>query len=189
MKYYSTFLYVDKRVQLQLLSIINCDSFAIIIYSIAIVIYNNCKAGFGPIPNPAFFHHKPKQERRRTMSFINKHLQKIKHIVLSFVISLMLSFGFASTVYADTIDSVFTNAVSALTRVFTNLLLVVNPAAALFLVIAFLMRMFSKNQRTVEDANSWIKRILISVALINAVGFIIIFARDIIPDGGTTIPN
>ena len=123
------------------------------------------------------------------MSFIYNHYQKIRQIGFSLVLCLMLSFGFANTVYADTIDTVFTNATTALTSVFTNLLLVVNPAAALFLVIAFLMRMFSKNQRTVEDANSWIKRILISVALINAVGFIIIFARDIIPDGGTVIPN
>jgi len=103
----------------------------------------------------------------------------------------MFSQGFIRTVYAATatVDSIFQNATTALEGVFRNLLLVVNPAAALFLVIAFLMRMFSKNQRTVEDANSWIKRILISVALINAVGFIIIFARDIIPDGGTVIPS
>ena len=123
------------------------------------------------------------------MSFIYKHSQKIRHIGSIVMLNFMLSFGFAKTVYADTVDTVFQNATTALTNVFTNLLMVVNPAAALFLVIAFLMRMFSKNQRTVEDANSWIKRILVSVALINAVGFIIIFARDIIPDGGTTIPN
>ena len=123
------------------------------------------------------------------MSFIYNHYKKIQHLGSALILCLLLIFGFADTVYADTVDTVFQNATTALTNVFTNLLLVVNPAAALFLVIAFLMRMFSKNQRTVEDANSWIKRILISVALINAVGFIIIFARDIIPDGGTVIPN
>jgi len=121
--------------------------------------------------------------------FIVKHYRNFKYIVSALVLSMMFSIWSTVTVYADTVDTVFQNATTALMGVFTNLLLVVNPAAALFLVIAFLMRMFSKNQRTVEDANSWIKRILISVALINAVGFIIIFARDIIPDGGTVIPN
>jgi hypothetical protein len=40
--------------------------------------------------------------------------------------------------------------------------------------------MLSKNQRTVDEANTWIKRIAIAWACINAVGFILTFIQEII---------
>ena len=121
--------------------------------------------------------------------FIEKKRYVLWYVLVAAMLGVIVVFGFPHTVYANTIESIFTNARNEINRFFTQLLLIVNPVAGLFLVICFLIRMVSKNQRAVDEANSWIKRILISIALINAVGFIIIFARDIVPDGGTTIPT
>ena len=100
------------------------------------------------------------------------------------LLTLLFSFGFADIVLAsDPGQQVFTRANTAMQGVLRQVRLISSVVAALFLTLAFLMKMLSKNQRTVDEANTWIKRIAIAWACINAVGFILTFIQEIIgPD-------
>jgi hypothetical protein len=119
--------------------------------------------------------------------FLSKHRKKLRvagYSLFGLVLCLMLFFGMAGTAYAtDPGGQVFTRANTAMHGVLRQIRTISSIIAALFLTIAFLLKMFSKNQRTVDEANTWIKRIAIAWACINAVGFILTFIQEIIgPD-------
>jgi len=114
----------------------------------------------------------------------SKHSKKLAFVGYGFfglVLCLLFSFGMTEIVMAsDPGGQVFTRANTAMQGVLRQVRTISSIIAALFLTIAFLMKMFSKNQRTVDEANTWIKRIAIAWACINAVGFILTFIQEII---------
>jgi len=119
--------------------------------------------------------------------FIKKHRRKVQFIkfaLLSLVLTIFISFGMAGTLLAEAPgEQVFNRATTAMQGVLRQVRIISSIVAALFLTLAFLLKMFSKNQRTVDEANTWIKRIAIAWACINAVGFILTFIQEIIgPD-------
>ena len=112
-----------------------------------------------------------------------------KFAVLGYALSclllgLLITFGMSEVALAaDPGGQVFARANTAMQGVLRQIRLISSIIAALFLTMAFLLKMFSKNQRTVDEANTWIKRIAIAWACINAVGFILTFIQEIIgPD-------
>ena len=119
--------------------------------------------------------------------FLKKHKNKLSvagYSLFGLVLCLLLSFGMTDVVLAaDPGGQVFTRANTAMQGVLRQIRMISSIIAALFLTIAFLLKMFSKNQRTVDEANTWIKRIAIAWACINAVGFILTFIQEVIgPD-------
>ena len=116
-----------------------------------------------------------------------KHRKMLTIVGCGFVgitLGLLFAFGFTETALAsDPGAQVFQRANTAMQGVLRQVRLISSIIAALFLTLAFLMKMLSKNQRTVDEANTWIKRIAIAWACINAVGFILTFIQEIIgPD-------
>ncbi len=58
--------------------------------------------------------------------------------------------------------------------------------AVLMAVIALVIRMISRNQRAVEEATNWLKRIAICWLLINGLGFIVTTLGDLVAGGKWT---
>ena len=121
------------------------------------------------------------------LRFLKNHSKKLSvagYGLLGMMLCILFSFGMADVVLAsDPGGQVFTRANAAMQGVLRQIRTISSIIAALFLTIAFLMKMLSKNQRTVDEANTWIKRIAIAWACINAVGFILTFIQEIIgPD-------
>ena len=119
--------------------------------------------------------------------FLKKHSRKLSVVgygLVGLVLCLLFTLGMTDVVLAsDPGGQVFTRANTAMQGVLRQVRTISSIIAALFLTIAFLMKMLSKNQRTVDEANTWIKRIAVAWACINAVGFILTFIQEIIgPD-------
>jgi len=122
-----------------------------------------------------------------TNQFLKKHSNKLSiagYGLIGLVLCLLFTFNMTDIVLASNPgEQVFTRANTAMQGVLRQIRMISSIIAALFLTIAFLLKMFSKNQRTVDEANTWIKRIAIAWACINAVGFILTFIQEIIgPD-------
>jgi ABC-type phosphate/phosphonate transport system permease subunit len=131
-------------------------------------------------------------ENAGVFQFLVKHSAKMKIVgygFLGLILCLLFTFGMTDMVMAtDPGGQVFTRANTAMQGVLRQIRTISSIIAALFLTIAFLMKMLSKNQRTVDEANTWIKRIAVAWACINAVGFILTFIQEIIgPD--VTLPT
>ena len=52
--------------------------------------------------------------------------------------------------------------------------------------VALLIRMISRNQRAVDEASSWLKRILVTWVILNTLGFIIAYLQPLIAGGQYT---
>ena len=121
---------------------------------------------------------------RLSLSKHKKKLAMVEYVLIGLILSIIFALGVSQMVFAsDPGTEMFTRANTAMQGVLRQIRIISSIVAALFLTIAFLLKMFSKNQRTVDDANTWIKRILIAWVCINAVGFFLTFLQEIIgPD-------
>jgi len=52
--------------------------------------------------------------------------------------------------------------------------------------IALIVRMISRNQRAVEEATSWLKRIVVTWVVLNSLGFIVTYLQPLITGGNYT---
>lgn len=52
--------------------------------------------------------------------------------------------------------------------------------------IALIVRMVSRNQRAVDEATSWLKRIVVTWIVLNTLGFIVAYLRPLIAGGQYT---
>ena len=52
--------------------------------------------------------------------------------------------------------------------------------------IALLIRMISRNQRAVDEATNWLKRIIVTWIILNSMGFIVAYLQPLIQDGNYT---
>ena len=56
------------------------------------------------------------------------------------------------------------------------------PVAA----IALLVRMISRNQRAVDEATNWLKRIVVTWIILNSLGFVVAYLQPLIQGGNYT---
>ncbi len=49
--------------------------------------------------------------------------------------------------------------------------------------IALIVRMISRNQRAVEEATGWLKRIVVTWVILNSLGFIVTYLQPLITGG------
>ncbi|MCM1508733.1 MAG: hypothetical protein NC177_16620 [Ruminococcus flavefaciens] len=52
--------------------------------------------------------------------------------------------------------------------------------------IALIVRMISRNQRAVDEATSWLKRIVVTWIILNSLGFIVAYLQPLIAGGNYT---
>lgn len=50
-------------------------------------------------------------------------------------------------------------------------------------VVALIVRMVSRNQRAVDEATSWLKRIVVTWIVLNSLGFIVAYLQPLIAGG------
>ncbi len=49
--------------------------------------------------------------------------------------------------------------------------------------VALIVRMVSRNQRTVDEATAWLKRIIITWIILNSLGFIVAYVQPLVAGG------
>ena len=87
-------------------------------------------------------------------------------------------------VYADTIWDRFSSIMQDLYAKLVGLSTIVGVTAA---SIALMVRMISRNQRAVEEATGWLKRIVVTWIILNSLGFIVAYLQPLIAGGNYTV--
>lgn len=70
--------------------------------------------------------------------------------------------------------------------VYGHLVAISTIVAVTVAAIALLVRMISRNQRAVDEATSWLKRIVITWIVLNSLGFIVAYLQPLISGGNYT---
>lgn len=97
--------------------------------------------------------------------------------------ALSLSMLTAQPLYAE---DVFDRVGSFANSLYLRFVAISTVLAVVCLTIALVIRMFGKKQKAVDEANEWIKRIVISYVAINCMGLIINFIQPYIANAGWT---
>lgn len=95
-------------------------------------------------------------------------------------LSVMLTTMFTQPVFAAT---VWEKANEIMKDVYNQILLISTIAAIVTASIALLMMNFSKSGKTVDESRAWLKRIIITWAILNGLGFIMSYVTPFFADG------
>ena len=84
--------------------------------------------------------------------------------------------------------TVWTKASEIMQDVYTQIVSISTITAVVCASVALLLMNFSKNGRTVDDSRAWLKRIVITWAVLNGLGFIMAYITPFF-SGGTWTPG
>lgn len=93
----------------------------------------------------------------------------------------------AVPVRAYAADTIWTKASEIMKDIYTQVLSISSVAAVVTASIALLLMNFSKSGRTVDESRAWLKRIIITWAILNGLGFIMAYITPFF-SGGTWTP-
>ena len=83
--------------------------------------------------------------------------------------------------------NIWTKASEIMRDVYTQVLGISTIAAVVTAAVALLLMNFSKSGRTVDESRAWLKRIVITWAILNSLGFIMAYVAPFF-SGGTWTP-
>ena len=105
-------------------------------------------------------------------------------LYMAFLMPTMLSLISTRAFAADTI---WTKASAIMQDVYTQILGISTVAAVVTAAVALLLMNFSRSGRTVDESRAWLKRIIITWAILNSLGFIMAYVTPFFA-GGTWTP-
>lgn len=120
---------------------------------------------------------KPKPEKRR-------HIDFGRILYMGFLTVTMASVTPMHAFAAST--TIWDKANEIMKDVYTQILAISTIAAIVTAAIALLMMNFSKSGRTVDEARAWLKRIVITWAVLNGLGFIMAYITPFFSGGKWT---
>lgn len=98
-------------------------------------------------------------------------------------LAVFLSMMYSQPVFAA---DVWTKAKEIMQDVYNQIVLISTVAAIVTASVALLMMNFSRSGRTVDESRAWLKRICLSWAIINGLGFIMAYVTPFFADGKWT---
>lgn len=103
-----------------------------------------------------------------------------KFLYTAFLAMSMIAM-FTSQAYAAT--DVWDKAKEIMKDVYNQIVLISTVAAIVTSSVALLLMNFSKSGKTVDESRAWLKRIIITWAIINGLGFIMAYITPFFADG------
>lgn len=122
-----------------------------------------------------------KKEKKKKMSIS----QKISRLYWGLVILICMEIINYTPVFAagDTIWSRFSTIMKDIYGEIIGISTIVGVTMA---AIALIIRMISRNQRAVDEATNWLKRIVVTWIVLNSLGFVVAYLQPLIAGGAYT---
>ena len=128
--------------------------------------------------------------KKNTYSFYHKRIRTALCAVLCSVLTAMPAFatGEDNSPTAAASTTVWTKASEIMQDVYSQIISISTVTAVVCAAVALLLMNFSKNGKTVDDSRAWLKRIAITWAILNGLGFIMAYVTPFF-QGGTWNPQ
>ena len=119
---------------------------------------------------------------KRQLSVSNK-LQTVYWSVVAAMSGMILSINPTMAAPAADIWSRFSDIMK---DIYGEIVAISTIVAVTVAAIALVVRMVSRNQRAVDEATSWLKRIVITWIILNSLGFVVAYLQPLIEGGSYT---
>lgn len=108
-----------------------------------------------------------------------------KILYMVFAMTILMSVLAVNCFAAGTTD-MWTKATEIMKDVYGKVVGISTIAAVVTAAVALLLMNFSKNGKTVDESRAWLKRIIISWAILNGLGFIMAYVTPLFAGGKYT---
>jgi len=126
--------------------------------------------------------------KKITRSFSHKRMKAALCAVLCSALTAMPAFATGEDNSATAAGTtVWTKASEIMQDVYSQIISISTVTAVVCAAVALLLMNFSKNGKTVDDSRAWLKRIAITWAILNGLGFIMAYVTPFF-QGGTWNP-
>ena len=106
-----------------------------------------------------------------------------KLLYMGFLCSVMLGcFALPAFAASDT-PTIWEKATEIMKDVYNQILLISTIAAVVTAAVALLLMNFSRSGKTVDESRAWLKRIIITWAILNSLGFIMAYVTPFFTGG------
>lgn len=106
--------------------------------------------------------------------------EKLKRIYWSSITTALCLGLCIQPVFADTIFDRFS---TIMRDIYGQVIGISTIVAVTMASIALIVRMVSRNQRAVDEATGWLKRIVITWIILNSLGFVVAYLQPLIAGG------
>ena len=112
-------------------------------------------------------------------------MKMVRNLYWSFIAAVCMDMIHYMPVFAadDTIWSRFSTIMKDIYGEVVGISTIVGVTVA---AIALIIRMISRNQRAVDEATNWLKRIVVTWIVLNSLGFIVAYLQPLIAGGAYT---
>lgn len=117
-----------------------------------------------------------------------RHIEWGRLLFISFLVVTAFAYSVMPTFAASSTTTVWDKATEIMQDVYNQILLISTIAAIVTASVALLMMNFSKSGRTVDESRAWLKRIVITWAILNGLGFIMAYITPFFSGGKWTSP-
>lgn len=126
--------------------------------------------------------------KKDTHSCSHKRMKAALCVAMCSVLTAMPAFATNGNNAATTTGTtVWTKASEIMQDVYSQIISISTVTAVVCAAVALLLMNFSKNGKTVDDSRAWLKRIAITWAILNGLGFIMAYVTPFF-QGGTWNP-
>ena len=112
---------------------------------------------------------------------LSKAARMIRAVYWSVIPAVYMFVLTEQTVYAA--DDIWSKFSAMMKDIYTKLLGISTIVAVTAAAVALLIRMISRNQRAVDEATSWLKRIVVTWVILNTLGFIVAYIQPLVEGG------
>ena len=123
-----------------------------------------------------------KELKKRTSRY---HINWGKCLFVAFMVVCLIT---VMSMQAFAATDMWTKATQIMKDVYGKIVAISTIAAVVTAAVALLLMNFSKNSRTVDESRAWLKRIIISWAILNGLGFIMAYITPLFAGGTYTTP-
>lgn len=120
-----------------------------------------------------------KQYEKKSSPNRNPHINYMKILYTAFLVFTIL----ASNVQPVLAANMWDKANEIMKDVYSQIILISTIAAVVTASVALLMMNFSKSGKTVDESRAWLKRIVITWAILNGLGFIMAYITPFFAGG------
>ncbi len=112
-----------------------------------------------------------------------KHINYGRFLYMGFLAAIMLVCFTVPAFAASDTPTIWEKATEIMKDVYNQILLISTIAAVVTAAVALLLMNFSKSGKTVDESRAWLKRIIITWAILNSLGFIMAYVTPFFTGG------
>lgn len=137
------------------------------------------KTAFGTAFFVAYFHSKEVQSMVKQLKLGGQKIKTAYWSLVGTATAMMLS---VQPMLAAN-DTIWTRFSTIMKDIYGQLVGISTIVAVTMAAVALLVRMISRNQRAVDEATSWLKRIVVTWVILNTLGFIVAYLQPLVQGG------